>query len=281
MKCWGWNYFGQLGDRSMTTQVKPVSVAELPGPAAAMGLGWRQTCAVIDPGLVICWSANEYGQGWDGWLVEPDGPAATPTVIPGDEKSSTPADTPAGPPSSDVQYQPMDSGGYHNCAVTKQGGVKCWGANDGGQMGIGDAGAQSVPVDVIGLTGEAVGVAVGGNHSCALMRSGDVMCWGANYSGEIGDGTQIDRKHPALVLGFRAARRPLRRAAGIPARWCRTGLCAGGRTTTTNWARRCSAPISGYRPFMSKGCLPAYASSRRYPIAPAPSSAQGESCVGD
>lgn len=207
MKCWGWNYFGQLGDRSMTSQLKPVSVAELPGPASAMGLGWRHTCAVIDPGLVMCWGANEYGQGWDGWLVEPDSP--TPTADPGADKTATPTKKPATPteksaPPRDLNfdYQPMDSGGNHNCAITKKGGVKCWGSNDAGQMGIGNSGGQSNPVDVIGLTGEAVGVAVGGSHSCAVMRSGDVMCWGANYSGEIGDGTHIDRKHPALVLGL-------------------------------------------------------------------------------
>ena len=204
MMCWGWNYFGQLGDRSMTTQVKPVSVTYLPGPAAAMGLGWRHSCAVIDPGLVMCWGANEYGQGWDGWLVEPGGPSATHTVTPDNEKSPAPSNTPALPQVSDFPYLPLDSGGNHNCVLTPQGGVKCWGENHDGQLGIGNKWSQGIPGDVAGLAGEAAGIAVGGNHSCALMRDGAVMCWGANFSGEIGDGTHVDRITPVAVLGLPA-----------------------------------------------------------------------------
>src|SRR4030042_371369 len=151
MMCWGWNYFGQLGDRSMTTQVKPGSVTYLPGPAAAMGWGWRHSCAVIDPGLVMCWGANEYGQGWDGWLVEPGGPSATHTVTPDNEKSPAPSNTPALPQVSDFPYPPLDSGGNHNCVLTPQGGVKCWGENHDGQLGIGNKWSQGIPGDVAGL----------------------------------------------------------------------------------------------------------------------------------
>jgi alpha-tubulin suppressor-like RCC1 family protein len=213
MKCWGWNYYDQLGDRSKTTQVKPVSVAGLPGRVTAMGLGWRHSCVVVDSGLVICWGANEYGQGWNGWLVEHALPTATRAATPGGEKTSTKAATPQ---AADFYYQPMDSGGHHNCAVTKQGGVKCWGSNFLGQMGTGNSGSQSVPVDVIGLSGQAVGVAVGGGHSCALMRSGMVMCWGANFCGEIGDGTLTNRKIPVMVSGLSGTA---------------TAVAAGGRHT--------------------------------------------------
>ena len=260
MKCWGWNYFGQLGDRSMTTQVKPVSVAELPGPASLMGLGWRHTCAVIDPGLVKCWGANEYGQGWDGWLVEPDLP--TPTAVSDTRKTATPTkkpatptEKPAAPRDLDFAYQPMDSGGYHNCAVTKQGGVKCWGSNDGGQMGIGDAGAQSVPVDVIGLSGEAVGVAVGGSHSCAVMRSGDVMCWGANYSGEIGDGTHIDRKHPALVLGLPGGATAVAAGGGHTCAVVPAGVMCWGANNNTQMGVVASGPWFVTKPMVVMGMV--------------------------
>jgi alpha-tubulin suppressor-like RCC1 family protein len=204
MKCWGWNYYGQLGDRSMTLQLRPVSVTELPGPAASAGLGWRHTCAVIDPGLVMCWGDDQNGQVWKGWLVDPLFPTATPSKEPDGGRTATPTREAATPRPEDLQYQPMDSGGSHNCAVTGEGGVKCWGNNEVGQMGIGNTVTQPSPVDVIGLTGQAAGVAVGGNLSCALLRDGSVMCWGANYSGEIGDGTRNDRYTPVAVEGLPA-----------------------------------------------------------------------------
>ena len=255
MKCWGWNYFGQLGDRSMTSQLKPVPVAELPGPAAAMGLGWRHTCGVIDPGLVICWGANEYGQGWDGWLVEPDFPTETPTVTPDNQKTATQTEKPATLNPLNFQYQPIDSGGYHNCAVTKQGGVKCWGSNDAGQMGIGNSEVQSIPVDVIGLTGAAVGVAVGGNHSCALMRSGAVMCWGANYSGEIGDGTHTDRKNPVSVIGLPSGATSIAAGGGHTCAVVPAGVMCWGANNNTQMGVVSSGPWYVTKPIFVMGMV--------------------------
>ncbi len=211
--CWGWNYYGQLGDGSLTTHVTPVSVAGLPGSASLMSLGWRHSCAVIEPGLVKCWGANEYGQGWDGWVVpnwsstptagSPAAASPTVTVTP------EPTKKPATAKPSDFQYQPLDAGGNRTCAVTESGEVKCWGSNESGWLGVDpldvpgiNGVAVGVPQQVFGLWSKVRGIATGGAHACALTAGQTVVCWGSNYSGEIGDGTLTDRPHPVAVAGL-------------------------------------------------------------------------------
>ena len=39
-------------------------------------------------------------------------------------------------------------------------------------------------------------------HACALVRSGEVLCWGGNAFGQLGDGTTVNRPAPAVVPGI-------------------------------------------------------------------------------
>ncbi len=47
-----------------------------------------------------------------------------------------------------------------------------------------------------------VQVAVGLNHSCALKSDYSVSCWGRNFTGQLGDGTQTDRLTAVTVTGL-------------------------------------------------------------------------------
>jgi hypothetical protein len=69
---------------------------------------------------------------------------------------------------------------------------------------------------VEGLPANVQSIAVGGSHTCALTRTGQVSCWGANDSGQLGDGTTTDRPAPVLV-----------RNLGVSVR----GIAAGGGHT--------------------------------------------------
>jgi len=96
------------------------------------------------------------------------------------------------------------AGAEGSCALTRAGGVKCWGYNGEDQLGTGQQGlvASSVPVDVSGLATGVAALAGGDRHTCALMSAGGVKCWGMADSGELGDGTTLRRLAPVDVVGL-------------------------------------------------------------------------------
>jgi len=96
-------------------------------------------------------------------------------------------------------------GGGHACARLADGRVKCWGEGGKGQRGDGSTNPDRVPAPVLvqGIT-SAIGIAAGADHSCALLASGTVRCWGWNRSGQLGDGSTEDSAVPREVAGLGA-----------------------------------------------------------------------------
>ncbi|HEY3834733.1 MAG TPA: RCC1 repeat-containing protein, partial [Acidimicrobiia bacterium] len=93
-------------------------------------------------------------------------------------------------------------GALHSCALTTTGGVECWGYNGDGELGNGTLTSSEVPVNVTGLASGVVALAAGAWHTCALLNSGGVECWGDNELGELGDGTTTNRTTPVSGLGL-------------------------------------------------------------------------------
>ena len=94
------------------------------------------------------------------------------------------------------------AGGYHSCALTTDGGVKCWGSNGAGGLGDGTYTRRTNPVDVPGLTSGVAYVSAGNLHTCALTTAGGVKCWGYNGYGQLGDGTKTNRTTAVDVAGL-------------------------------------------------------------------------------
>jgi alpha-tubulin suppressor-like RCC1 family protein len=182
VKCWGMNDSGQLGDGMTAWRFNPLDVNGLAGDVLAIAAGRFHTCAVISGGGLKCWGANDSGQLGDG--------------------TTTDHATPIGVSELTNRVTAVAAGDKHTCALTSGGGVKCWGANNSGQLGDGTTTWRVTPVDVSGLTGAVKAVAAGGDHTCALTSGGAVKCWGANKYGQLGDGTTTDRASPVQVSGL-------------------------------------------------------------------------------
>jgi alpha-tubulin suppressor-like RCC1 family protein len=189
VKCWGANGEGQLGDGKTTYGNTPVDVRGLTSGVAAIAAGLYHTCAVTVGGGVKCWGYNGYGQLGDGTTKD----RLTPVDVSG--LTSGVAAIAAG---GGLYLE-----GGHTCAVTVDGGVKCWGYNRYGQLGDGTTKDRLTPVDVTaGLSNGVAAIAMGYYHTCAVTASGGLKCWGLNDNGQLGDGTIRKHRTPTDVSGL-------------------------------------------------------------------------------
>jgi len=96
----------------------------------------------------------------------------------------------------------ITTGAAHVCALSRGGGVFCWGDNAHGQLGIGTKGSQRFPAPVLLPDGvQAVAVIAGGDDTCIIAASGDLHCWGANGSGQIATAAG-DQLRPRRIEGL-------------------------------------------------------------------------------
>ena len=95
------------------------------------------------------------------------------------------------------------AGGFFTVAVRNDGTVWAWGHNSEGQLGDGtDKNDRTSPVQVKGLSSSVTAISIGSYHTVALMNDGTVWTWGANVSGQLGDGTIFQgRTTPGRVPG--------------------------------------------------------------------------------
>ncbi|KAF8056012.1 UVR8 [Scenedesmus sp. PABB004] len=193
VRCFGHNNKGQLGDGSITDRLVPVPVT-WPGGAPLTGVaelaaGGQHTCARLANGTAACWGDNTYGQLGDGTNTSRLNPVAVTQSL-------------GGAPLTGVAS--ITAGTSHTCAALVDGTAMCWGINDYGQLGIGNSNTKRLsPVAVMDLDVPLAGVAgitAGSFHTCArLLANGTAACWGYNSHGELGDGTNTDRRMPAHV----------------------------------------------------------------------------------
>lgn len=181
VKCWGWNTNGQLGNVGGMIST-PSDVAGLTNGVKYLATGPAQVCVVTTAGGAKCLGINDVGQLGDGTLVQRNTPVDVIGLTSG--------------------IANIAMGYYHACAVTTAGGAKCWGKNNMGQLGDGTTVSTTSPVDVVGLSTGVASIAIGNDHTCALMISGAVKCWGNGSNGRLGDGTSVNKSSPVNVTGL-------------------------------------------------------------------------------
>ena len=251
LRCWGLGTYGQLGygDRDSVGDDELVSVmgdVDLGGSAAHIAVGWEHTCALLSSGDVRCWGRNSMGQLGHGTGPQLD-LVTSPTLGPevdiggtvtelalGGEHSCALLDTGAvrcwgdgfygqhghetaqkiGHKESPASAGDVDVGGavkqlslghQHTCALLTTGAVRCWGRGTAGRLGYGDTkniGVSEAPASAgdVDLGGTALQISAGAEHTCALLDTGSVRCWGDGRTGALGyaDSAHIgDNESPA------------------------------------------------------------------------------------
>ena len=202
VRCWGRNTYGQLGrahanhigDNEQVYENEDSDV-EVGGSVKNIVAGGNHTCALLDNGKVRCWGYNGHGQLGYGHR-NPIG------------DSEDPADAGDVPVGGDVVMQ-LAAGENHTCAVLNTGNMRCWGYNGFGQLGYGDTASVLRPEEAgdVEVGGQVLQVAAGKTHTCALLGTGDLKCWGNGGSGRLGYGNTHHRLEPSTAVdldGFSA-----------------------------------------------------------------------------
>jgi alpha-tubulin suppressor-like RCC1 family protein len=164
----------------------------VPPGGLSIGIGTFHTCAVLVVGGVECWGRNDAGQLGDGEITCSSCANDLPRPVIGLSNSA----------------RAVTGGVGHTCALLVSGAVECWGLNLYGQLGSGssDTGDSTTPVPVGGALAGATQLSAGGFHVCALEAgSGQVLCWGENQYGQVGDGTTEDARQATAVTGLSGA----------------------------------------------------------------------------
>lgn len=237
VSCWGRNERGQLGNSSMLDSDDPVEVVGIAGVGllenvTQVAAGLYSACARRSDSTVVCWGQT--------WAPEPVVVETSPGVPLGSiEQVWVGEDVACGlradstlrcwgrrrgwtsaavdqtsPPSvvldgtsSFSNVAELAIGSAHMCARRSDGSVVCWGGNQFGQRGRGEplSGlldySRTAIEDLSGVTD----IAAGQEHTCAVLDTGEVRCWGNNRNGQLGNGTMVDASSPVPVVGITTA----------------------------------------------------------------------------
>jgi alpha-tubulin suppressor-like RCC1 family protein len=182
---WGFNSNGQLGNGNLTSKDVPVRV-NLPAGATASfaAAGCYHSIAMTSAGL-YAWGRNAEGQLGDGSQVSTSVPEQIVILR-------------RGPPIGKLVS--LFAGCYHTLALFAKGAVLAWGYNGYGQLGDGSVTTRSKPTGVMLPAGATVkAISSGCDTSYALTKAGQVLAWGLNGQGELGNGNTANSDLPVPV----------------------------------------------------------------------------------
>lgn len=201
-KCWGANEWGKLGIESLENNYgvrvgqmgNSLPLVQLPGQEILqIEPGQDHMCALTRLGVVYCWGANSFGQTGRGDTANIGQTSGSMSTVVAVNLSGT---------DPELRVSKLSVGQYFNCALMTNGRVKCWGRNNQGQLGLGISTGLSrgrvasemgdnLPFVDLGLNAsleplQAIDVAVGLEHACAVLEDFTLKCWGRNTEGQRG-----------------------------------------------------------------------------------------------
>ncbi|MEM6994677.1 MAG: hypothetical protein AAF721_29450 [Myxococcota bacterium] len=180
LRCWGSTTYDGVPGTAGAGLDQPPSAApavDIGGAVDSVTMGDRHTCARLVTGTVRCFGTGLQGQHGQGVLG----------TIGDDEHPSQHGDVPL------RYYQDVEqvsAGLNHTCVRYDSDTLHCWGVNWDRQCGYRSPELIQNPqhVSAVNLDDNTPLVAAGGYHSCAILDSGAVKCWGANADGQLGAG---------------------------------------------------------------------------------------------
>ncbi len=213
MSCWGINDFGQLGGGTNDSDSNvPVPVSGLTSGATALGAGQEHACAIDSLGGLKCWGDGSdvpvevmsfLGATFD-FTDDIESPNGFSLTI-GADKTFT--DVAAGiysvaesVPAGWLLTSATCDDGSPVTAIDLEPGenITCTFTNA-------QSGSITITKEVVKVpstTPSGTGVGAGARHTCAVLDSGGVKCWGDNTEGQLGDGTTTSSGAPVEVSGL-------------------------------------------------------------------------------
>lgn len=203
IQCWGMNQLGGLGVGNTMDYQGAAGTVFSPGvKAMSIAASYDATCALLMDGSAACWGLDAWGSEGATTLQGVLGLNTDTQYARGDEMDEmlganllkVVLPTPAALPIATI------SGGGNTYCVSHDGSktVRCWGANDRGQLGRGSHihwGAKQFGTDMLNLTAIELGatftparIVAGQTHTCVISDDGRLKCFGSNDSGELGLG---------------------------------------------------------------------------------------------
>jgi alpha-tubulin suppressor-like RCC1 family protein len=189
---WGYNGNGELGDGTTTESSTPVQVTGISN-AIQVAASVQHSLALLADGTVVAWGENGYGELGTGTTEGP-------------EECPSPCAMAPRPVSGLNDVVAISAGEEYSLALRANGDVVAWGYDQYGTIGDGNHSEKTSPCTCVtsptpvpGVSG-AMAISAGMKMGMALLVDGRVTDWGANYDGELGNGT--DNTNPGEYLCY-------------------------------------------------------------------------------
>lgn len=172
VSCWGDNTFGQLGDETPDGE-EPISHRDdlsviIAQQAMRVYAGGFNSCVLLQDNSFTCWGGPPVGLNESVMF---------PNTISGIKEAAL--------------------GPSHTCFLRLDDSMVCFGRSSFGQLGDGTRLEKMLDLSAQPILSNVKAISVFAENSCAVLTNGNFKCWGDNISGQLGDGTTIDKHTPS------------------------------------------------------------------------------------
>ena len=178
---WGVNTNGQLGNDTAANTQSPIQIGSLTNwRQVSAGINGRFSAAVKTDGTLWAWGLNTTGQLGDGTASNTNSSPVQVGLL--------------------TNWKQVSCGTDFSVAVKTDGTIWSWGNGATGRLGDNTIVSKSSPVQIGSLTNwKQVSASSANGTASAVKSDGTLWAWGANTSGQLGDGTTVSKSSPVWI----------------------------------------------------------------------------------